>query len=245
MNIKSSYKYQMYDSIKAFIVFYATVLIVTILIGSLAVPMIQNNGNVVTHLNGMEITTIIFIFIVGLCSFKENFKMLTQNSVSRKSIFLGHKLTAISLAFGAAVIDKILSVIITLISKNIKQIDYSSLFALLYGQDNYLNSFLFSFLAYLAVISIGYTITILFYRMNKVGKILVGAGVPVLFFQVLPIVDGVFLNNTVLSSIFKFADFALGISTGKYSHSYITFIIVAIVCSALSWLLARKAKARE
>ena len=50
----------------------------------------------------------VFLFIAGLNSFKENFGMLLQNGVSRRTMFTGRLLTMVSLCVGMTLMDRAL-----------------------------------------------------------------------------------------------------------------------------------------
>jgi hypothetical protein len=156
-------------------------------------------------MSGMDSAIAIFLFISGLCAFKEPFLMMTQNGVSRKSFFLSRILVTLTLAAFMAVIEKIL----LLAEKGLMpasgvfafQSIYESAYTGLLPQANalLLHTVLFAldFLTNVACLSGGLFITILFYRLNKAGKIAVGAGVPVLFFAVLPGVDTLLLHSCI------------------------------------------------
>ncbi len=58
-------------------------------------------------------------------------------------------------------------------------------------------SLLFAVAFYLAASMFGYFITVLYYRLNKGGKIAVSVGVPAVVFVALPLVGAFVLNNTI------------------------------------------------
>lgn len=97
MKTRASYRYQVFDNLKAIYVFYFVVLCVDALIFVTAYMSHTQTGNASGQFSGMELSTAIFLFIAGLCSFKEAFGMLIQNGVSRKSIFIGRILTAMTI----------------------------------------------------------------------------------------------------------------------------------------------------
>jgi hypothetical protein len=249
MNIKASYNYQMADQKKSISIYYF--IIVCILIALFVLTSVTiNSGSVVNaNFNGLDLATVIFLFVCGLCGFKECFLMLAQNGVSRKTLFVSRLLTTVSIAFVMAVIDKILFIVFKELFLWQSETPYTSLYELIYpakaAEMNVLNlhtaSFIFDFCLYLCIMAAGYLITILFYRLNNAGKVAVGAGVPVGFFIVLPIIDRIAANGKIGTAIFKFIDFSFGFSEGIPVHAYITCIISFAVLSILSWMLIRKA----
>lgn len=256
MNTIASYKYQLADHKKSVIIYYFVLLSLMILImSSLAVAVVQEDGTISgSAINGMDMATGIFLFVTGLCSFKETFGMLIQNGVSRKRIYLGRLYATVTLAFGMAIIDTL----ILLIFKSIANISkftlycYSMYEQLYRGHTSglssvqlYVQGFIFDFLFYITCISLGYLITNVFYRVNSTGKVLLGAGVPVLLFVIYPILDAAVMNGRISMAIIKGFDFAFGLTKQQPGHMFITSIIAFIAFSGLGWLLVRRANIKE
>ena len=65
-----------------YIIQYAIVSFITLIIG-ISLGTFDNVGT-----NGLEINSLIFVGIVGVLGFKEDFKMLIQNGFTRKYIFI-------------------------------------------------------------------------------------------------------------------------------------------------------------
>jgi len=246
MNIKAAYKYQLTDRKRSIIVFYCVILILTIFLGVMSVNF-SSEGSM---LSGMETATAIFLFILGLCTFKEPFFMLLQNGVSRKTIFKSQLFVTITITFIMAVIDKIFFIV----DKSFSSLSnsgyiYLSLYEQIYNMglpfantfSLHVKMFIFYFLMYLAIFAIGYLITLIFYRLNKYGRIAVGAGVPVGLFIILPIMDNFLFDSRISHAIGSFFDFALGITSHNPYAAMISFTVAFVILSLLSWLLLRKA----
>lgn len=211
MNLAASYKYQLREQRNAIIIFYA-VMAALFLLGS--VFLVTSTSVVLTdgeetlesyynsggqsNVNGTEVAAAIFLFVMGLCTFKEPFRMLAQNGISRKSFMAGKLLTMASVAAVVAVIDKLIWLVMTAISSFSEQrMVYNTLYEIVYpARAETLStaaiqaeSFLYAFVLYLAAMAAGCFITTLFYRLPKGGKIAVGVGAPVFFFMVYPIAD--------------------------------------------------------
>lgn len=222
---------------------------------------------------GMESVTIITLFIVGLNSFKEDFKFYSANGVSRKTFFLGN-LSAIGL------ISIILAVIDTLNSLLFRVfLPYRSMYLQLYGerygfsdhsliQDTgihldglssaaadvpanltvqmLLEGFLWLCFAYFWVTVIGLLITTLYYRMNAACKVLVSIGVPALLLFILPSLDQLLFAGVLGRAFHAFTAFAWGFLNGYNPYIGIIFLLVlsSLFC-ALCWLLSRKAPVKE
>jgi hypothetical protein len=210
------------------------------------------SGTDTDQLSGLEFATVIFLFIAGLNSFKEEFGLLIQNGISRKTVFAGRILTSLTVAMGMAVIDKLVSFIFqglnTVTDGNIGS---STLFELVYknyrqeGMLMPLTSFLFSFFLYLCFSGAGYFITTAFYRLGKAGKVALSVSLPVGIFVVLPIFDYTIAGGRITAALYKFLDFALGISSGRLINEMITCTLAFLIFSGFSWLLIRKASVKE
>lgn len=258
MNIKASYNYQLFDLKKSILVYYFVIVCVYLFMTtSMAISISMSEGTNVSGqfaFGGMEFATVIFIFITGLCSFKEVFGMLLQNGISRKSMFVGRVLTSLSIAFGMSVLDMILLLVFKAVPPIVgDNLIVSSLYEQLYLESAqglgdfklYITNFFFCFFLYLSFTALGYLITTLYYRMNKAGKIAVSVSVPVGFFIVLPMTDSYVTGGRISDAMARFADFAFGLSSKQPVNGMITSILAFALFSALSWLLIRRAAVKE
>ncbi len=245
MNYQNSLKYQIRGFWKPVITFY--IVIILVLVFGLTSAIILSGDGVRSSINGLEFSTAIFIFVMGLNSFKEDLFMLLQNGVSRKTFFLSSIGSFLVLGFLMSVIDVVVSLVTKLVVSHMEQVQYINFFEMLYrGKTTRmsaisitLESFMLNLSMYLAAFLIGFFITISYYRMNKPMKVIISVGVPVSVFIVLPIVDGIF-HNKIVSAIGRASDFAIGASAQKPLHAIVTLLITFLVFSGLSWLLMRK-----
>lgn len=238
MSIKASAKYQMVEYAKATAVFYAVCIIVFSILGaSFGISVGTINGSS----TGSEASSFIFLLVLGLCSFKETFGLLSQNGMSRRSMFWGHITAAVSLSAVVTVLDKLVFLVFKLTSGG--NIVYMGMMEWVYpGVGPFAPIlWLYAFALNLAVLSIGWFITIVFYRLNKVGKVLVGAGVPVLLTVGLPWVNYFLLDNALSGVLAKFFDWALGLSANRPLMGFVSFLVTGVLFCLFSWLLVRRA----
>lgn len=94
MKIKQTYKYMMLDLKNTIINYYIAIVAIYLLTVLLEV-IFSGGGETSMNIDG---ATVIFLFIVGLCSFKDNYLMLAQNGISRRTMFVCRMLTAASIA---------------------------------------------------------------------------------------------------------------------------------------------------
>ena len=83
MNLKVSVKYQLDEYKRPVIIFYIIVLLVCT-VSLAAIMPADDSAAVKGRFGGMEIATIIFLFIAGMNSFRDAFRLFMQNSISRK-----------------------------------------------------------------------------------------------------------------------------------------------------------------
>ncbi len=245
MRLKSVVKYYFSDIKNSVVIFYLIIAAIAILIsGSITFAA----GNVKGTSGGGEMATVIFIFIVGLNSFKQNFLFLSVNNIPRKRQFQGFVLTALAVSGIMAAVDTTYASILS------EFVNYSSAFMQIYG--NWITqtakpviivtSFIWSTALYTAAIIGGYLITCLYYRMIKLLKIIVSIGVPVLLFMVLPAVDATLLNGRISKWLNEVLLVLGGFSNGINPYiAVLSLSVGAAVAAGLSFLLVRKAVVRE
>lgn len=196
-------------------------------------------------ISGMETSSWIFLFVLGLNLFKPQFRLLVQNGISRRTQLFSFILCALIISLGVAVIDSIYPLLFG------AALDYSSLFRVTYDEGAAITfqSVLWSTLLNFAAMSVGFFITTLFYRMNKAVKILVCVGVPVLLFVVMPVLEVFIPGFRLFTSMMKFFLWALGIdiATGAVHiwRAFCSFAVLAVASNGLSWLLTRRVTMKE
>lgn len=241
MNLIKPFKYQLHEFRKSIAIFYLVIAILYLFIGTATVF----GGKDTIHFGGMEFSTVVFLFVCGLNSFKENFNMLIQNSVSRKNIFVSRILSFLVICAGMTVIDTALVQIMKLLV-NVKEFELvNGIFEQIYGfrytdQNSILmliRSLPYIFTLYMAAVTVGYFITILYYRMNTALKTIVSVGVPVTVLFILPYVDFTFFHGSLSATLGK----ALYYVYDYPIRAILSFLIISIISGGFGWLLTRKA----
>lgn len=106
MKLKAAVKYNLSETKNTMIIYYLVmyaILITTTMLGSVF--------NQDVRISGIEFSSIIILFVIGLNMFKTQFKFLIQNGISRKTKFLGFLVSTI-IVLPMAIIDSINSVLI-------------------------------------------------------------------------------------------------------------------------------------
>lgn len=242
MNLKVAIKYRLHDNKRAIMIFYMVVISILSLIFLLsALSKGEFRGDI-----QVELISAIFLFVVGLNSFKEIFLMFMQNGISRKTVFFSQVVSTLAICAVMSLIDSILALISKIIVARDVGLYYKGILETMYGLHlstigNFVMSFLLGFFVYIALTSVGFFITTLYYRMNKALKITVSIGVPALVFIILPAIDGLLLNATLTITFAKIMEAAFKNVFMCMLSSFVLFGSTEI----LSWLLVRRAVVKE
>lgn len=241
MNLKAVIKYGLYDTKKPLVIFYGIIYGLLIFL-SLA---FRKNGNV--FVMSLEFASLIFIFVAGLNSFKKCFEFYQANGISRKAQHLGFIINVWIVAAGMALIDNINSFIFS------KVITYHSAFYQFYGNANsavtkgafdifyFLQSFLWAMFAYAMFFTIGYSISLLYYKMNRTWKIIVSIGVPALYYS-FSMVD-YWINDAKISYwLIDSVGITLGVAQNSHNPhlSVITTGLVTLILTIINHAMIRK-----
>lgn len=193
MNSKSVYKYQIKDITKSILVFYVVVACVFVLIFlSIGTKLftisfkMTNSESSEFYVSSLEFASVIFLFVCGLNMFRETFRLSMQNGVSRKCIWTGTTLSFLTVSGAMALIDTVVRMVLQNFTASQYNIRIQGIYDFLYANCSINNSvvqnafegFLLNFCLYTAVLALGYFITVGYYRMNKIAKIIVSIGVP-------------------------------------------------------------------
>ena len=244
MKIKQAMRYQLHTFVRQAMIYYAVTLGVYTIGAIIAAILGERN----VAMGGGDFSTSIFLLIVGMNAFKSHFQLFVQNGISRKTLFTGLILSALLLSFGAMLADSLYPLLFPLLER-------TSFFQEVYRVDrgfrNTLIGSLWTTLFFFGAMCIGFFITVLYYRMSKLLKIIVSAGVPVVFFVVLPIVEALVPSFHFYSVLFRFVGWCLGWNYNNLLggldpvRPLLSFAVFGAGLSGLSFLLVRRATFKE
>ena len=176
MKLKSAIKYYLHDYKKSIIIYYFIIIIVLAIV-SLTTSFTDN-----VNISGIEMASMIFLFVAGLNSFKGQFKFLMQNGVSRKT-----SVTAFAVSTLVVIIMVILDILIGSIIPYLG-LEYNTMFYQIFGTiysniglSYYIGAFIFLTSMYLLVFMLGHIISLLYYRMNTLLKVIVSVSAFLIF----------------------------------------------------------------
>lgn len=237
-------KYNIKSSLKPIMIYY---LIFTGAITGIEIMSRLTQGN--GHTSGLELSSIIFIFVLGLNSFKENFYFSEANNIPRVDFFKATAIAILPVGFAMSILDVIINRVYNIFveSPTIYDMSYnnlSNIFIFTEGwiQNNRLGTILgtvtFLFAFYIAAFAIGLTITLIYYNCNKTMKILVSLS-PI---AVIAIFSKFSYNDPEFGQkVAAFTDKIFGISAKNSYTAVLTFICLFIITMGFVYLLVRKA----
>ncbi len=244
MNSKSVYKYQLNDIKKPILVFYlviACVLPLAYLGVATTLISVKPDFSMDSkyQISGFEFNTIVFLFVCGLTMFRETYRLSMQNGVPRKTIWTGTVLMFLTVGGCMALIDTVIRYVAVNFIAPQFGFRVGGLYELMYEErsirnsmaQNVLEGFLLNICQYTAALAIGYFITIGYYRMNKIAKIIVSIGVPVFIIIVLPILIKRVYVDTYPSE--------------RYYYDIGSGLLVSVVFLGLTYLMIRRAPIKD
>ncbi len=233
--LTAAIQYECFTSFKYIWIFYAIqyaiVLAIYLMIGFF-MGSFEDIGT-----NCLEINTIIYVGILGVLGFQEDFKMLLQSGFSRKYIFLA---TVSLFAF----ISGIMSLIDTLVGNGLHVWlgNYTSLFGGIYGYGNLFANWIWLFLFYALICSLLYLGILIIHKIGKTASIYLGIGLGGLILIITALFRYVLSAETVdaiLSCFRKMMGFA---DSGalRYLFPCLTFLLLIAVLGAGSYAVIRR-----
>lgn len=252
MYLEKNIKYQLSNHKLSVIIFYLAIFLFMVFFSI----NVSTFGGEITMMGGLEVATAIFLFILGLNSFRENFRMMVQNGISRRTMFKGFIITSIILSAGMSIINQVWLLAGKALAAPIDNLVFVGAFEQAYGQRYAENAggFQMAFegtlllmFTSMAVMMFGYFITTMYYRLNKVGKVAVSVAIPVFLFVIFPYLDASLTSGALAQTISRIYLFSLGFHDGNYNPYYamVTALINFAIFAFLGWLLVRRAVVKD
>ncbi len=234
MKLQSTVKYQVSETMKRILVFYA------ILLTALLLPTLWRGS---LEFRGTELATAIFIFVIGLNSFRTNFLFAQANGVSRKTQFKAYILSMLALSIIMALIDTVYTNLFASILPSV------SLFSMIYESGYILGltpvivlsiNLIWNFSLYVMFAMLGYCVNLIYYRSGLIMKLVVSILPPVFVFVFLPYLA--YANPVFSQKILELVTIAFGLTSNPNPvSSMLTFGLLFLIFSLGSLLLMRRA----
>ena len=216
-------RYECTTSFKYIWIFYACVIAAVSVISAMIYIVTGDLDKVGT--NGLEVNSMIYVGILGVLGFKEDFKMLIQNGFTRKYIYLAALSLFVFTSAIMAAVDTVVGNALHALSGG-----YHSLFGGLYGYEHSLFvNWLWLFLAYMLVCSLLYLVILTINKIGKTGSIYLGIGLGLTLVMILPVVFRYVLPEDLARAVVEFMTKALGFMTdGTVNFIYPIALLIAV-----------------
>jgi len=258
MKLKQTCHYLFRDCRGALIVFYSVIfcLCAMTLLGVTTFALVVDSETVGSFA-GMELASLIFLFVLGLCLFSEPFMMLSQNGVTRRSFFVSSLTVQAAIALGMALVDRGIILLLKLIVSRApafvpapggaERMVVGSLFDLLFGSAYFvldppatgLWTLVPAIGLYFLALAAGFFIVILYNRLNKGGIIAVSVGVPVTLVILLPLLDELVLGGMAGEWGKRLLAWAVQLAADAPICSLACTMLIVAGIHLFSWLLLR------
>lgn len=242
MKIKQMFRWTLEDCRYPLIILYS---ILMVLYTGFSILTFLLGGDV--SFGSLSYSSTIMLFVLGITFCREGLRFSLANGISRRTFFISFLL---SMSLLSAIV-MLLNSLFTLIFSNFLNMQ-AELFALLYPgywkTGNHVMDFLsngfWTFLLSMLFIILGFFISGVYYRLNRITRILVSVIVPAFFILVLPtvlLIMPVNITRPIEEAVSNFFVFLL-------QSPYLMggcFLLLAVVIGFFSWLLIRRAPIKE
>jgi len=246
MNVRPAFTYKFREIIKGIAVFYGIMVAILTGVIYLAYINLSNNNTTTSNFSAFMVAAANTLFVIGIVTIREDIRLMMQNGIGRRTIFITELLLTLSISLILAVAGELLIAIGQAITANWQGIFITDIYQLIYTyESNYKMSFLqhlesiaFAFSIYVCATLAGMLISLIFYRLSKIGTIIVAVGSPLFLFIILPITlkrsGAGYLLRSVLMAVFQF------IHSSPWAFIFCS-LLATIFISIFSWLLMRRA----
>ena len=236
--LKSAILYEYSTKIKAMVLFYLIQYLIVALIFSIVAISV---GGEEIGSNALEFSSVIFISVIGVLGYKEDFKALIQNGYTRKYIF-GATICMFTLLAGTmALIDTIIGNSIHYFNDN-----YFTLFGSLYGYGNVFLNWLWLTVLSLMFCSLFYLAVLVINRVGKTISLLIGVGICGIILLVIALFQFVFTDK-IVSNAAEFMMKAVGfMSDGTINLFFpiLSFLVIGVAFGIGSYAVIRRTELR-
>ena len=230
--------YECATSFKYVWIFYAVMFSVVALISLIVAVSTGDMDKVGTDC--LEVNSVVYVGVLGVLGFKEDFKMLIQNGFTRKYIFIA---TFSLFAFISALLALVDTIVGQLLHRLLAN-GYDSLFgaAYGYGQPVIMNLVLL-FLLYITICSVMYLGVLAVNRLGKRLSLVVGLALLLVLVLLVPVVFRYGFSESAREDVVLFLEQSAGfMPDGRISliNPVLAFILISGVFAAGSYLIIRR-----
>ena len=236
--LKSAVLYEYLTKVRAIGIFYLIQYSIVALI--FAIVAICTEGKE-TGSNALEFSSVVFVSVIGVLGYKEDFKALLQNGYTRKYIFGATVCMFTLLAGTLALIDTIIGNSLHYFNDN-----YFTLYGGIYGYRNVFANWLWLTALYLMFCSLFYLAVLVINRVGKTVSLLIGVVVCSIILLVIALFKFVFPDELV-SKTWEFMMKAMGFmgdGTTNLFFPVLSFLVIGVVFGIGSYAVIRRTELR-
>ena len=236
--LKSAVLYEYLTKVRAIGIFYLIQYSIVALI--FAIVAICTEGKE-TGSNALEFSSVVFVSVIGVLGYKEDFKALLQNGYTRKYIFGATVCMFTLLAGTLALIDTIIGNSLHYFNDN-----YFTLYGGIYGYGNVFANWLWLTALYLMFCSLFYLAVLVINRVGKTVSLLIGVVVCSIILLVIALFKFVFPDELV-SKTWEFMMKAMGFmgdGTTNLFFPVLSFLVIGVVFGIGSYAVIRRTELR-
>ena len=246
-NIKTAFRYKFTSSLGSMLIFYLVMVVVMAgaVIGALRVSPLNFSVGIGTstegHFSGYGMAAMIFLFVIGIVSIREDLRLFMQHGIGRRSLFITEILMIPTLSLMLAIGGELLVTIGRALTIPRSTIIISDLYQQIFMADSqkagmdmmaHLESVLLFFALFVFTYASGMFISLIFYRLNKMWTIVVAIGVPLFLIFGLPALIITFKLDLIKPIEVLLSSFWL----------YFAFIMAfSVLINLFNWLMLRRA----
>lgn len=229
--IKGVAKYNICSALKSLKLFYLIFGAIIIMI-----EVINNFFGGGGKIQGIEFSSMIYLFCIGACLFREGFYFCQGNNVSREDFYKGSLLTSGILSVFMVIVAMIFNGVINIFTELPGLYDMAFLEGGFAEQKNFIFEFIFLLILFIFAFQIGSLFAEVYFRLQKRGQIIFSV-VLILSVMIIGNADEISFANNILNAIASFFSNPYMLSLG--------FLAGLIIISAFNFVLVKGAEVNK
>ena len=177
-------------------------------------------------------------FLFGVGGIREDFKFYLQHGMGRKTTFLSTVLIGLISGFGWGLLSQIL----TALSANWPAFPASGM---LFPTGNFLLGWMLHMFLFFLFWQFGALCSLIYYRMNKIQKVIFSAAAIALVVFIIPNAIGSLVNFFIAPADIAQVGTTVANFLGNPVNHILIYIIPGAICTLINFLLIRRAQARD
>jgi len=246
MNLVPAYRYRFGGAMKGAAVFFGIMILMTALVFCSLLYATWKGAEGTINFAAFGFAAMITMFVTGICTIREDLRLMLQNGVGRRTVFTAELLVILSVSLLLGLAGELLVAVSQIATSHWQNFYIWDIFQLLFfnemGKDltfaAHIQSMLCSFGLYTCANLTGIFVSLLFYRLNKVWTIIVAVGTPIFFFIGLPLLMAWHvIPRCFVDAVGSLVSFSLHSSW----NMLLVFVVTAALTAIMNWLLLHRA----